>query len=204
MAGEGEDPDEKGVDSRRFAGDALNKIVRAERRDRSSGGKRVRPDPEWDAGPTENRMAEEAARNNVWKAVSGNRIMRLNEMQVIGDSTLPGLYDGAVHAYRRAIVDRALELELKEKKPPLVALAQAMREVSPSAYTGGLPPGISFLRQYAETSRDPRIRRYMDLPENGDDEWGVLMSPVEAIQERNRQSLFRGPSAYADGEDDLF
>jgi hypothetical protein len=124
--------------------------------------------------------------------------MKLNETQVIGDSTLPDLYEQSVHAYRQAIASRAAELQLRGEVPPLVAIAQAMREVSPSTYAGGLPSEAAFLRQYAEASRDPQIRKLMDLPENGEDEWGVLLSPIEAIKQRNLQSMFHGGSTSTD------
>jgi len=117
----------------------------------------------------------------------------MNEMQVIGDSTLPGLYEDAVNSYRHAVINKAVELQLQGGMPPLSAIAQAMREVSPTDYAGGLPAEAAFLRQYAAAARNPQIRRQMDLPENGVDEWGVLLSPVEAIQQHNLQSMGRLP-----------
>jgi len=176
----------------RFAGDAFNSIKRTGgidpffkmMRSTSDPG----PDPGWEPGASLQEEAADAAKSVAWKNIRGNRIMKLNEMQVIGDSTLPELYEQAVQDYRRAVASRAVELQLREKMPPLTAIAQAMREVSPSNYAGGLPAEAGFLRQYAEASRDPQIRRQMDLPENGEDEWGILLSPVEAIKERNRRS----------------
>jgi hypothetical protein len=175
----------------RFAGDAFNDIKKTGGIDPFFKVTRSNPEPgwEWELGPSPQEEAADAAKNAAWKNIRGNRIMKMNEMQVIGDSTLPELYEQSVGDYRRAVVNRAVELQLREKMPPLTAIAQAMREVPPSTYAGGLPAEAAFLRQYAEASRDPQIRRQMDLPENGKDEWGILLSPVDAIKQRNLQSM---------------
>jgi hypothetical protein len=188
----------------RFAGDAFNKIVRTGGIDPFMSVGRKAPEPEWEPGPSPREEAADAARNAAFKEIRNNRIAKMNEMQVIGESTLPGLYEDAVNAYRRAIVDRAVGLQMQGNMPPLVAIAQAMREVSPSTYAGGLPPQAGFLRQYAEASRDPRIRRQMALPENGDDEWGILLSPVEAIKQYNFPRRTIWESIYSEsGNDDI-
>ena len=178
----------------RFAGDAFNNIKKTGGIDPFLGLRREEPEPEWEPPASAREEAADAAKNAAWKGIRGNRIMELNEMQVIGDSTLPELYEKAVHAYRHAVANRAVELQLQKKVTPLVAIAQAMREVSPSSYAGGLPAQVAFLQQYAEASRDPRFRKLIDLPENGEDEWGVLLSPVEAIKQRNQRSRQYDPS----------
>jgi hypothetical protein len=146
--------------------------------------------------------AAEAARSSAWSGVRSNPIMRLNELHVIGDTTLPQLYDGAVASYRRAVVDRATAWQVSVGMPPMTALATAMQEIPAKRYAGGLPAEASFLRQYATASRVPSIRRQLDGYQSPmAKDYGVELSPLEAIVELNRLSR---PSRAASGDEWIY
>lgn len=179
----------------RFAGDAFNAIRPL------NGGlgelRRLRGElGEWAANtpmytPEEERLMQ--IKKDTWSRTANNPVMNMNQKFVIGDSTLPESYDDAANLYRRAVAEVAVQLQQRGDIPPLVALAKAIQSVDPRQFTQGAPSQVAYLQRYAEASRNPVVRRMMDIPENGDDEWGVLLSPREAIQEYDRLSMGRGP-----------
>jgi hypothetical protein len=192
----------------RFAGDAFNNIVRTGGLDPFLGIGRQpgqpqnprHPDREW-WDDFDREKPRDDARSAAWKQVRGNRIVDLNNKHVIGDATLPEEYGEFSGAYERAVVDLATRIQMEQGMPPISAVAAAMRQVNPSDYLQGAPPQASYLHRFADASRNPGIRKVMDLPENGEDEWGVLLNAVEAIQAHDRMSR---PSTGKGVEDDLF
>lgn len=189
---------------RRFAGDAFNNMRPAGSlfpRNNIRPAPRQPQDPAWDLSwvATPAQEAAAAAEQSAWAGVrSGrNRAMRLNELHVIGDSTLPQLQEAAVQAYQYAVAQRAIQLQTSIGMPPLSAIATAMREIPAQQFAGGLPAEASFLRQYANASRVPSIRRMLDTEMDSHGEWEGL-SPLQAIEEHRRQSMPPGSAAADD------
>lgn len=137
--------------------------------------------------------AKDVAEKLAWKTLRQDPAVNLNQQNIIGSSTLPEIYDSAVNHYQHAIKNKALELMKTDLLRPEEAIKRAIGQVNPAEFSSGLPAALGYQQRLAEASRDSNIRRVMDIPENGEDEWGVLLSPVEAIREYDRRSLYRPP-----------
>lgn len=183
----------------KFAGDAFggreafNKIVRTggldpflSIRDATENSSRA-ADLEWWDDSVRQRPSD-LAREAAWKQLKGNRVVDLNNKYVIGDATLPQEYGIASGSYEKAIVDLAVQIQLHEGVPPISAVAKAMRQIDPAQYSQGAPSQAAYLQRLADASRNPMVRKYMDIPENGEDEWGVLLSPIDAIRQNELMS----------------